>query len=216
MKATWLRIGLYAAVAIVAIFGGYTVHRATVGSTPAASAPAPAAHDPPKELVETVPEFSLHDRAGELKSIRAWQGKSLVINFWATWCGPCRREIPLLKQLEAERSKAGFQIIGVAVDRREDVLQFADEMKMDYPILIGEQDALSAAESFGIQVLGFPFTVFSDAKGRVVTVHLGELTSPQAKAIFDAIERVNRGELTPTQARAVAAEQLVQDDANPS
>jgi peroxiredoxin len=214
MKAIWLRISLYAVVAILAIAAGYTVHRSTVGAVTPPASPSADAHAPPKELVESVPEFSLRDRAGELKSIRTWQGKSLVINFWATWCGPCRREIPLLKQLQAERAAAGFQVVGVAVDHREDVLKFADEMQMEYPILIGEQDALTAAESFGIHVLGFPFTVFSDAKGRVVTVHLGELTAPQAKAILDAIQRVNRGELTPAAARAVAAEQLSLGSAN--
>lgn len=216
MNSSWIRIALYAAVAVVAVGAGFLAHRSTLHPGSDATVRESSNTKKPNALPEVLPEFSLHDRAGEMRSIKSWQGKSLLINFWATWCGPCRREIPLLQKIQSERNTRGVQVIGVAVDRREDVLKFADEMKIGYPLLIGEQDALTAAESFGIQVLGFPFTVFTDAQGRVVTVHLGELTESQANALLDAVERVNRGELTPAGARAVAAEQLLRSGANPS
>ncbi len=79
----------------------------------------------------------------------------MIINFWATWCAPCRREIPLLKKIQAERGGEGFQIVGVAVDFRDDVLKYAKEIGIDYPLLIGEEDGLDAVTKFGRGSLDF-------------------------------------------------------------
>jgi thiol-disulfide isomerase/thioredoxin len=156
---------------------------------------------PSRQLVASVPDFTLADRDGMPRSLHDWPGKSLIVNFWATWCAPCRREIPLLEQIARERAGAGFQVIGIAVDFRDKVLDYAREMKIDYPLLIGEQEGLDAAASFGIDAVGFPFTVFTDAKGRVIAAHLGELTGPQATLILGTVERVNQGLLDPAGAR---------------
>lgn len=156
-----------------------------------AAAPASVARQP----VLTLPEFSLKNRAGELQSIRSWPDRSLVINFWATWCAPCRREIPLLLELQKQYAADGVQIIGIAVDFREDVLKYADTMKIDYPLLIGEQDGLEAVDAFGIEAVGFPYTVFTDAKGDIITTHIGELHKEQAELILNTIKRINQGEL---------------------
>ena len=99
----------------------------------------------------------------------------MIVNFWATWCAPCRREIPLLRKIQAEHGAEGFQIVGVAVDFREDVLKYAKEIGIDYPVLIGEQDGLEAVNKFGQGSLGFPFTVFTDNQQRIVMFHLGEI-----------------------------------------
>ena len=162
--------------------------------------PAPPAA-PPMQLVQRVPDFKLADREGTTRSLTDWQGKSLVVNFWATWCAPCRREIPLLRQLQRRYGPAGFQVIGIAADYRDKVIAYANAASIDYPLLIGEQEALDAATAFGIQVVGFPFTVFSDRQGRVVVCHVGELTQPIAEAILGIVERVNRGALTLEDAR---------------
>jgi thiol-disulfide isomerase/thioredoxin len=158
----------------------------------------------------------LRDRYGKQRSLRDWAGRSLIVNFWATWCAPCRREIPLLEHIARERADDGFQVIGIAVDFRDKVLDYAKEMQIDYPLLIGEQDGLDAAASFGIDAVGFPFTVFTDAQGRVIAAHLGELKQPQADVILGAIERVNRGALDPAAARGEIAVRLrgLQDSPN--
>jgi thiol-disulfide isomerase/thioredoxin len=123
------------------------------------------------------------------------------VNFWATWCAPCRREIPLLEKIQAEHGAEGFQVIGIAADYRDKVLAYADEIGLDYPLLIGEQEALDAAASFGVEAVGLPFTVFSDKQGRIVAAHLGELTEPEAEIFLGAVRQIDAGSLSPEQAR---------------
>ncbi len=211
---------VYGAIAVLAAAAGFAIYRFGIEPHVAAQAPAAATQDaqlhaehahpraegPPTEL----PDFSLQDRDGNLRSIRSWTGKSMIVNFWATWCAPCRREIPLLKTIQQNHGPEGFQVVGVAVDFRDDVLKYAADMSIDYPILIGEEDGLEAVTRFGMGSLGFPFTVFTDNQGRIVATHLGELTPPQSEVLLGVVGQVNRGELTPVAARAVAARQLAQ------
>ena len=199
-----MRTGTLVAVVAVAAAAGAGAYvyfdRASLATPPAAGAPEAAAGQP-AQLVETLPHFTLADRDGQPRSLQDWPGKALIVNFWATWCAPCRREIPLLQQLQRDHGAEGFQVIGIAVDFRDKVLAYAGEMKIEYPLLIGEQDGLDAAAAFGVPTVGFPFTVFSDRRGRVVTTHFGELTAAEADLILDAVDRVDAGELTPQQAR---------------
>lgn len=201
----------YVVIAVAAAAAGFGIYRfgiaPRVEAPPAvASAGEPAAEEAAAPAI--LPEFSLQDREGNLRSIRSWPGKSMIVNFWATWCAPCRREIPLLKELQQTRGEEGFQVVGVAVDFRDDVLKYASDIGIDYPLLIGEQDGLEAVTKFGVESVGFPFTVFTDSQGRIVALHLGELTRPQSKVLLDVVAQVNRGELTPQAARTVAAKQL--------
>jgi thiol-disulfide isomerase/thioredoxin len=197
-------VALVAAVAALAGAGGYYFYSqrgAPAANAPTVPAPTPASA-PALTLASTVPDFQLLDREGQPRSLKDWQGKSLIVNFWATWCAPCRREIPLLQTIARERAADGFQVVGIAVDFRDKVLEYADQMKIEYPLLIGEQDAMDAATAFGVEVVGFPFTIFTDARGRVILLHMGELTAGQAKLILDVIAEVNAGQLDPSGARA--------------
>lgn len=183
--------------AVAAGVATYMLRQPAVVEPPAG----PFAEPAPSRLAETLPSFQLADRDGKMRSLADWPGQSLIVNFWATWCAPCRREIPLLQKLQKEHAAEHFQVIGVAVDFRDKVLSYADEMQIDYPLLIGEQEALDAASSFGIEAVGLPFTVFSDRRGRIVTAHLGELTESEAALILDAVRHVNSGKRSPQQAR---------------
>jgi thiol-disulfide isomerase/thioredoxin len=184
------------------LFGRQTAPAVPVLSQGTVGSDGAGAASPLAGLVETLPEFQLADRNGEMKSLRDWEGKSLIVNFWATWCAPCRREIPLLQAIEREHGADGFQVVGIAVDFREKVLEYADEMNITYPLLIGEQEALDAAAAFGIEAVGFPFTIFTDNAGRVIVAHMGELHAPEADVILEAVEAVNSGTQTREQARA--------------
>jgi len=196
---TW---GLLAVgVAAMAAGAAFYWHQRSEPAPQQASSSGAEQQAPPAQLVETLPSFTLADRDGQPRTLADWPDRALIVNFWATWCAPCRKEIPLLQQLQRDRGADGFQVIGIAVDFRDKVLAYAEEMKIEYPLLIGEQEALDAAAAFGVSTVGLPFTVFSDRRGRIVTAHLGELTGAEANLILDAVRRVDAGELTPADAR---------------
>jgi thiol-disulfide isomerase/thioredoxin len=162
----------------------------------------------PSKIPDRLPQFSLGDSAGKATSIASFGDKSLIINFWATWCAPCRREIPLLEALHAEWAGRGVSVVGIAVDYRDKVLEFADRFKIGYPLLIGEQDALDAAAAFGVQSPVFPFTVFTDRRGEVVALFIGELHRPQAELILSTVQDLNKDLLQLAAARQAIAEGL--------
>jgi thiol-disulfide isomerase/thioredoxin len=173
--------------------------------------------DPPRVTIpEKLPEFSLSDRAGKPTPISTWQGKSLIINFWATWCAPCRREIPLLESLSQDWGNRNVQVVGVAVDYRDKVLAYANDLKIPYPILIGEQDALDAATALGVESPVFPFTVFTDRRGQIVTLFVGELHKPQADLILSVVQNVNEDRIPLATARHDIADGLHALAPNPS
>jgi len=162
------------------------------------------------KIPERLPAFSLADRTGKPTSISSFAGQSLVINFWATWCAPCRREIPLLQALQAEWAGRDTTVVGIAVDHRDSVLEFADRFKMTYPLLIGEQDALDAAAALGADTPVFPFTVFTDRRGEIVALFIGELHRPQAELILGEVQNLNQGSIELPAARQIIAAGLAQ------
>jgi thiol-disulfide isomerase/thioredoxin len=160
---------------------------------------------PPSKIPDRLPQFSLADRAGKATSIASFAGKSLIINFWATWCAPCRSEIPLLETLHAEWAGREVSVVGIAVDYRDKVLEFADRFKIGYPLLIGEQDALDVAAALGVGSPVFPFTVFTDRRGEVVALYIGELHRPQAELILSEVQNLNKDLVDlPAARRAIA------------
>jgi peroxiredoxin len=163
---------------------------------------------PPARIPQRLPQFSLQNSAGKATPIASFAGKSLVINFWATWCAPCRREIPLLETLQAEWTGRGVSVVGIAVDHRDKVLEFADRFKINYPLLVGEQDALDAAAAFGVASPVFPFTVFTDRRGEVVALYIGELHKPQAELILSQVHSLNQDLVQLPAAQSAIAEGL--------
>jgi thiol-disulfide isomerase/thioredoxin len=231
MNHTRLRLTGAAVVVLLAIWAGarlYVIrsgqaHRgvaepAGVASTPHSGdivgdivAPDAQALDlalPHPRIPALLPAFSLSDLKGKATPISAWGGKSLVINFWATWCAPCRREIPLLKTLASEWAGRDLTVVGIAVDYQDKVLDFAREFKIDYPLLIGEQDALDVAAQLGMDSPAFPFTVFTDRRGEVVALFVGELHRPQADLILSVVQELNQGRVQLPEARRTIASGL--------
>jgi thiol-disulfide isomerase/thioredoxin len=130
------------------------------------------------------PDFTLKDLAGAPQSIAQWDGKVLVVNFWASWCDPCRREIPLLNALQAEYGKRGVQVIGVAVDDIGQVQDFVREIPINYPVLVGEQDAVDALAGFGAEMTVLPYTAFVGRDGHIELLHAGELHRDDALTLL--------------------------------
>jgi thiol-disulfide isomerase/thioredoxin len=155
---------------------------------------------------ERMPGFSLADTDGTVRSIDEWSGQALIVNFWATWCAPCRKEMPLLEQVHAERAGRGLTVIGIAIDRVEPVRSFVAETGVTYPILVGEQDAQLVAESFAPDFMALPLTVLVAPGGDILDVHVGELHPPQLAAFLDVLDRLAARTLTLAEARAALAD----------
>ncbi len=119
--------------------------------------------------------FELTDMDGTVRQSSEWNGKPMLVNFWATWCAPCRREIPLLKDAQDTYTDIDLQVIGIAVDFQEDVVAYAEEAEFNYPILVGQEDAMAVAETSGIDFIGLPFTMVLSASGELIKNHVGEI-----------------------------------------
>ena len=124
---------------------------------------------------EAAVTFELTDMDGTVRQSSEWNGKPKLVNFWATWCAPCRREIPLLKDAQNTYTDIDLQVIGIAVDFQEDVVAYAEEAEFNYPILVGQEDAMAVAETSGIDFIGLPFTMVVSASGELIKNHVGEI-----------------------------------------
>ncbi|EIJ43049.1 thiol-disulfide isomerase-like thioredoxin [Beggiatoa alba B18LD] len=125
------------------------------------------------------PDFSLPDLQGIIRENREWDGKLVVINFWATWCAPCVREIPMLMHFQRTYGTQGLQIVGIAIDDIDAVKAFHQDIKFNYPILLGEDAGISLSKNLGNRVGALPFSVFIDPKGNIITSYAGELDETQ-------------------------------------
>ena len=155
---------------------------------------------PVRRIPEELPAIRLPGPDGGLRSLSDFRGKLLVVNFWATWCEPCRREIPLLQTLRRERAKDGVEIVGIALDHRDDVEKYARARDIRYPLLIGEKGGLEAANALGMDTV-LPFSVFADRNGRIITLKVGELHPDEAALILDRMTDLDQGRLTLPAAR---------------
>jgi thiol-disulfide isomerase/thioredoxin len=160
-----------------------------------------------RKIPEDVPEIALPGLDGKPHALADYRGKLLVVNFWATWCEPCRREIPLLKSLRAEYAANGLEIVGIAVDSHDDVAKYATAHGMGYPILLGERGGLEAAAAFGMEVV-LPFSVFADRAGHIVALKVGELRPDEAHTILSGLRELDAGHLTLKAAQAQIATSL--------
>jgi thiol-disulfide isomerase/thioredoxin len=159
--------------------------------------------------VAQLQRFTLADLAGTRRSSDEWSGQTVLYNFWATWCAPCRREMPLLEQLYqsvagppgARVADPALAVVGIAIDRLEPVQRFAGETGVSYPILVGEMDATQVGESFGVELLGLPYSAVVGPDGAVLAVLLGELKDTDLALIADVADKIRTNSLTTEAAR---------------
>jgi peroxiredoxin len=127
--------------------------------------------------------LSFPDADGRPQPLSRYAGKVVVLNFWATWCAPCREEIPDFVRLQSELGGRGLQFVGIAADSPEKVQAFAAEFGVNYPLLIGGYGAIELSRSLGNRIGALPFTVIVDRDGRVAHVQLGVLKPAQLRSI---------------------------------
>jgi len=124
----------------------------------------------------------LPDRYGKDQDFAQWRTRILIVNFWATWCEPCREEVPDLLKIQVKHAAKSVQVVGIALDSVDKVREFADEYGIGYPLLIGGMQVMDIARRLGNTAGGLPYTVVMDASGKVVVKHLGRISEAQLEA----------------------------------
>lgn len=161
---------LVISVAIAAAVAGYV-------TSDALRAPSTAAI--PADAGTQLLALSLPDSEGKSRTLSDWRGRILVVNFWATWCPPCIKEIPDFVKVSQRISPEKVQFVGVSIDRIEAVQRFAAEHQVPYPLLIASPQVLEMAKHFGNSAQALPFTVFVDTAGTIRDVKLGSLNEEE-------------------------------------
>src|SRR5512143_1322466 len=128
--------------------------------------------------------LSLPDPSGRQQPLAQWKGKVLVVNFWATWCEPCKEEMPRFMKLQADYGGKGLQFVGIAIDEPDKVSAFARDLGLNYPTLVGGYGAIELSKTFGNRLGALPFTIVLDRAGGVAHTQLGPLKDAQLQAII--------------------------------
>ena len=172
-----LKNSLFITVALLSGLVGFYAFQTTQNSVAASDVP-----------TNTTFDFALPDLQGNLRQRQEWSDKILVLNFWATWCGPCKEEIPTFIQLQKTFAQHNVQFVGIAtLDKKADVIAFAQAVGINYPILIGDNDASALSMRLGNLYGILPFTVITDASGHIQERIAGALDHERALELLNAL-----------------------------
>ncbi|MCC6867472.1 MAG: TlpA family protein disulfide reductase [Burkholderiales bacterium] len=169
---------LVAIVAAVALGAGAYVALQRSATPKAAVAPA---------AVAALMNLSLPDASGKEQRLDQWRGKVVVVNFWATWCAPCREEMPEFIRAQKEYGDKGVQFIGIAVDQADKVQQYVAEIGLNYPALVAGMSAMELSKSLGNDLMALPFTVVLDRSGSVAHTQLGILKPDKLASLIKSL-----------------------------
>ncbi len=172
-------------VAVIAIAGGLAAGHWFRGAPPVGHADdaAPAAGGPVDQLWSA----AVTDADGKPASLAAFKGQKIVVNFWASWCGPCVEEMPELVALSHEYGKKNIRFVGIGVDSAQNVKNFLQKLKVDYPIFVSGYAGADLARNFGNMAGALPFTVVIDENGKVRETKLGQIQPAELKKTLDAL-----------------------------
>jgi thiol-disulfide isomerase/thioredoxin len=199
-----LRIARYTAIIGIFVVAGFFAGRFFWSPTDAPPTTARSVETVP--MPDVLPDIQLADLDGNVHSFSEWSEGPLLINFWATWCAPCLREMPLLETVWQTRGESGLTILGVAIDRNEAITPYVEKTGVTYPILAGQSDAMKAAEAFGPDFAGLPYSVFVATDGRVIGTYSGELHPEYLNRVLDLLDAVSGGRVSIAEARAQLAD----------
>jgi thiol-disulfide isomerase/thioredoxin len=179
MTSRWIAVGA-AACAVALLTVPWMIKGArTLPSAPAASSAAPAAK---REVAKL--DLTVKDMNGASVRLADYKGKVILLNFWATWCGPCQAEIPELVQTYADYKDKGVVILGMSIDDTADTLRaYAAQKKMVYPVLLMQDDV---DQAYG-PILGVPITFFIGRDGTISKKHFGPVTKEQVDQEIKAL-----------------------------
>lgn len=124
---------------------------------------------------------TLPDKNGVPHHLSEWRGKTLLVNFWATWCAPCVEEMPELNRLQTEVEKKNIQIIGIGVDSAANIKDFSSRLDIRYPLYVAGMGGADLSRQFGNQAGGLPFTVLIDSNGHIKKTYLGRLNLDEVR-----------------------------------
>ncbi|MDA8257886.1 MAG: TlpA disulfide reductase family protein [Betaproteobacteria bacterium] len=162
----WLLLG---GLALLAAAAGYRL--GVLGN----SAETATAAAPQLPIFETV----LTDLKGQTQSLGQWRGKVLVVNYWATWCHPCREEMPGFSRLQDKYRDKGVQFVGISIDTIDKIIEFQKTTPVNYPLLIGDIGVMENSAKLGNVRQALPFTAVFDRQGRLAATKLGRLAEPE-------------------------------------
>lgn len=173
MRQRWLLTSAVAVMMLAAFAAGVFLS----GQRPAAT----GSGQPDPATIEKLLATSFTDLQGRPATLSSWRGKPLIVNFWATWCPPCLKEIPLFSRLQ--EGHPNVQFIGIAVDKPGNVRDFVANRSLSYPILIASDGAVSLMSELGNGRNGLPFTLSIDAGGHPRHAKLGALSETETERI---------------------------------
>jgi thiol-disulfide isomerase/thioredoxin len=165
------------------IIGGVALAALAVGAGTAWWLSKPAATRDGSAILGLV----LPDADGRQQAVAQWRGKVLVVNFWATWCAPCREEMPQFVKVQSRDEAKGVQFVGIAVDDVAKVRTFAKEIGLNYPTLVGGYGAIELSKALGNELSALPFTVVLGRDGKVALTHLGPLKADKLDEILSRL-----------------------------
>ncbi len=132
-------------------------------------------------------EASLPDLQGDDQAVSQWLGKVMVVNFWATWCTPCREEIPEFIEAQNKYGDQGLIFVGIAIDQLDKVKMFSQEFGINYPVLIGSFNTWSLLEAAGNRMSALPYTVVLNRSGEIVDTYLGRVNLKKLEKLVEPL-----------------------------
>lgn len=132
-------------------------------------------------------EASLPDLKGDDQAVSQWLGKVMVVNFWATWCTPCREEIPEFVEAQSKYGDQGLIFVGIAIDQPDKVKMFSQEFGINYPVLIGSFNTWSLLEAAGNRMSALPYTVVLNRSGEIVDTYLGRVNLKKLEKLIEPL-----------------------------